>query len=160
MKRIKFLIKLKGEEKLELVDPSKEVSESYLQKSESHFESGKILLNADKLEESVSMFYYAMYHCLLALLFKCGIKSENHSGSILLLKELFNEENLFNKISFGKQERIDKQYYVSFRIVKQDCEKMMKNTEKFILNCKTLIGELNQAKIDKIRDELKNALSG
>ena len=138
MKRISFLIRLRKEGKLEVVEPSEEVKLSYLEKSDSHFESAKILLKAEKLEESVSIAYYAMYHCLLALLFKCGIKSENHAASILLLKELFNEIDLANEISFGKKERIDKQYYADFKLTTLDCEEMIKKAESFIVKCKKI----------------------
>ena len=108
MKKIRFLNKIKDEGKLKIVEPSQEIAEDYLRKSESHLESAKILLNSGKLEESVSMAYYGMYHSLISLLFKCGIKSENHSTSIFILKELFHQDNLAKEISFGKKERIDR----------------------------------------------------
>ena len=53
IKNTKLLIKLNQEGKLELVEPSEEISASYIIKSESHFESANILLKAGKLEESV-----------------------------------------------------------------------------------------------------------
>jgi len=160
MKKISFLIKLRKEGKLETVEPSNEVAESYLQKSDSHFESAKILLKSEKLEESVSIAYYAMYYCLLALLFKCGIKSENHAGSILLLKELFNENDLADEISFGKKERIDKQYYTDFKLTKSDCEDMVKRAEGFIVECRKVIKQLNEEKISGLREKLNNVLEG
>jgi hypothetical protein len=43
-----------------------------------------------------------MYNSLTALLFRVGIKCENHAGSILLLKKLFKRIDLFNAISFAK----------------------------------------------------------
>ena len=158
MEKTKFLIKLRNEEKLHIVDPSEEIAESYIQKSDSHLESAKILLSSEKLEESVSMAYYGMYHILTALLFKCGIKCENHSASILLLEKLFDEEALAKDISFGKKERIDKQYYTNFKITKLDCEDMLKKTENFIIECKILIKQLHEDKISKLRNELKLAL--
>ena len=106
MRNIMLLTKLTNEGKLEIIEPSEELAEAYLQKADSHLESSKILLNSEKLEESVSMVYYGMYHSLLALLFRCGIKSENHSASILLLKELFGNSDLANKISFGKKKEL------------------------------------------------------
>ena len=159
MKKIRFLIKLKDEGKLTIVESSQEIAEDYLRKSNSHLESAKILINSEKLEESVSMAYYGMYHSLIALLFKCGIKSENHSASILLLKELFNQDNLATEISFGKKERIDKQYYTDFKITKMDCEDMIKRSEKFIIEIKSLIKQLNEEKILKLRSELNKILS-
>ena len=159
MKKIRFLIKLKDDGKLTIVESSQEIAEDYLRKSNSHLESAKILINSEKLEESVSMAYYGMYHSLIALLFKCGIKSENHSASIFLLKELFNQDNLAKEISFGKKERIDKQYYTDFKITKMDCEDMIKRSEKFIIEIKSLIKQLNEEKILKLRSELNKILS-
>src|SRR3989338_10422790 len=93
MKKIFFLLKLKQEKKLQLVEPSEEIKQSYLDKSGSNLISAKILLNNNRLEESVGLAYYSMYHLLTALLFKVGIKSENHSASIVILKELFDQDN-------------------------------------------------------------------
>jgi len=158
MRKIKFLINLKKIGKLRLIEPSKELTESYLHKSDSHLDSAKILLNSNKLEESVSMSYYGMYHSLLALLFKFGIKSENHGASILLLKELFNENKLAEAISYGKKERIDKQYYLDFNITKSDCQDMVKISEEFIINIKNIINHFTDEDIRKIRQDLNNLL--
>ena len=78
MKKSDFLEKLREEGKLKLVEPSEEVKQAYLRKSASYLDSAKLLLENEKLEEAVSMAYYSMYYSLLALLFKVGIKSENH----------------------------------------------------------------------------------
>ena len=101
-----------------------------------------------------------MYHGLLALLFKCGIKCENHSGSILILKELFKKGNLAEEISFGKKERIDKQYYTDFKLTKTDSEEMVHKSERFIIEIKNIIKHLSQADAISYMEELKNALVG
>src|SRR3989344_8431002 len=139
MKRIQFLIKLKEENKIEVIETSENISNSYMQKSESHLESSKILLKSKKLEESVSMAYYGMYHSLQSLLFKCGIKCENHTASIILLRELFKENELAKEIEFGKKERIDKQYYTDFTLTELDCKDMIKKSEDFAIECKKII---------------------
>jgi|SRR3989344_2155924 len=156
MKESAFLNKLKKGEKLELIDPSEEIAKSYELKSQSHFESSKILLKSEKLEESVSMAYYGMYHCLLALFFRCGIKCENHTASIILLEQLFKQKELAGIIRFGKKERIDKQYYTDFKLTKEDCKDMTKKTEDFIVGCKRIIKELNKEKISGIRKKFEN----
>lgn len=156
MKRIQFLTKMIKEGKLQLVNPSENISYSYLSKSDSNLESAKILLKSDKLEESISLSYYSMYHCLLALLFKHGIKSENHTASIILLRELFKEKDLADIIGLAKKERIDKQYYIDFEVTRDDCEDMIKKTEKFTIKCKILIKKLDNDKIENIRKEFKN----
>ncbi len=159
MKKIRFLIKLNKEGKLQITEPSDVVSESYLKKSESHLESAKILLNSEKLEECVSMAYYAMYHSLLAVLFKCGIKSENHSASILILEELFKKRDLAREIRFGKKERIDKQYYTDFKLTNLDCEDMIKKAEKFTVEIRNLIKHLSQADSIALKEEMNNSFT-
>ena len=98
----KFLTKLKKEEKLELAGPSEEICESYTEKSANCLKSAKLLLTNNLFENSIGMSYYAMYNLLIGLLFRAGIKCENHAGSILLLKLIFNQDNLFNLISDAK----------------------------------------------------------
>ncbi|MBN1645360.1 HEPN domain-containing protein [Candidatus Woesearchaeota archaeon] len=103
MKKISFLIKLNTKRKLEIVELSEEMKNSYIEKSESNLISSKILLKNERLEEAVSLAYYSMYHILAALLFKIGIKRENHSASIILLKEIFDINN--KEIAFAKKEK-------------------------------------------------------
>jgi uncharacterized protein (UPF0332 family) len=96
-------MKLKNKGKIELVEPSEEIKASYLIKSQSNLESAKILFNAEKFEESISLAYYSMYNCLMALFFKFGIKSENHTASIILFEKLFKQEKLVEMIKYGKK---------------------------------------------------------
>lgn len=154
--RNNFLSKLKEEEKLELVEPSEEVCFSYLEKADNCLASAKLLFENNLYENSVSMSYYTMYNSLVALLFKLGIKSENHSGSILLLKLLLDEEALFKLISDAKKERIDKQYYVTTEkldITKDSAGELALNAEDFLLKIKLVIKNLNNEDIDKIRED-------
>ncbi|MBU0467202.1 MAG: HEPN domain-containing protein [Nanoarchaeota archaeon] len=151
MKKVNFLIKLKKENRLEIVEPSEELKQSYIKKSESNLESSKILLDNNKLEESISLTYYSMYHILTALLFKTGIKCENHSGSIILLKEIFDLNN--SDISEAKTERIDKQYYTDFKITKEEITEAIKNAEIFNANLFDFISKLSNESIKKYRDK-------
>ncbi len=150
-----FLNKLKEESKLKLVESSEEICKSYLEKADGCFKSAKILLQSKLYENSISMSYYTMYNSLTALLFKIGIKCENHTASILLLKELFNENGLFKIISFAKEERIDKQYYVTSKdsviLTKESAEDMLKKAEDFIVQIKLFIQNLNTIKIEELR---------
>ncbi|MCX6742072.1 MAG: HEPN domain-containing protein [Candidatus Pacearchaeota archaeon] len=148
-----FLSKLKKEGKFLLVEPNEEVKKAYLEKSESNLISAKILLENDRLEEAVSLVYYSMYHLLLALLFKVGVKSENHSISIILLKEIFGIEN--EEISNAKIERIDKQYYVNFHILKNQVEETIKTAEKFNEKIIDFISKMNNSDILKYREKFK-----
>ncbi|NLM31049.1 MAG: HEPN domain-containing protein, partial [Methanomicrobiales archaeon] len=93
MRKQGFLNKLHHEGKIQIVEPSVQVQEAYRKKSESYLASAKILFENGRLEETVSMAYYSMYYMVLALLFATGIKCENHSGAMILLKSLYGIDN-------------------------------------------------------------------
>ena len=158
MKKQNFLNKLKKERKLELVEPSEEICISYLKKADNCFRSAKLLLQNELCENSISMSYYSMYNSLTALLFNVGIKSENHSASIIILKKLFGKIDLFKIISFAKDERIDRQYYVTSEkdeLIKKSAQGMIKKAESFLVEIKLLINNLNTEDIEEIRRKFK-----
>lgn len=159
MKEINFLNKLRKEGKLELVEPSEEMKSSYLKKAEDCLKSAKILFQNQLYENSTSESYYCMYNSLLALLFKAGIKSENHSASIILFNKLFNEKEMFKIISFAKEERIDKQYYVETKQIskatKESCNDMILKAEDFLIKMKLLISQTGNEKIEIARGEFQ-----
>jgi uncharacterized protein (UPF0332 family) len=159
MKKLSFLNKLKKEGKLTLVEPSKEISNSYLEKADNCLKSAKLLLQNDLYENSISMSYYTMYNSLISLLFKIGIKCENHAGSILLFKRLFGRIDLFKIISFAKEERIDKQYYVisrqNFILTKESAQDMMVKAENFLVQMKLLIRDIKNEDVKRLRRKFK-----
>jgi len=152
MKRASFLASLFKERKLQLVEPSEEIRYSYMQKSESNLISAKILLENNRLEESVSLAYYGMYHMATALLFSVGIKCENHAGAIIILKEVFGIDN--TSISFAKKERIDKQYYTDFQVTKQEVADSIRSAEDFCNAMADFISRLDSQKTNEFRKRL------
>ncbi|WP_332450041.1 HEPN domain-containing protein [Methanoculleus sp.] len=107
---------------MQIVTPSAQVQEAYRKKSESYLVSAKILLENERLEETVSMAYYSMYYMVLALLFATGIKCENHSGATILLESLYGIDN--SRIAAAKRDRIDKQYYVNYPPLTQGASRL------------------------------------
>ncbi len=97
-----------------------------------------------------------MYNSLLSLLFKIGIKSENHSASIILFDKLLNNSDMTKIISLAKEERIDKQYYVEtqqiVKVTKESCNEMISKAEDFLVKMKLLIDEINIEKINSIKE--------
>jgi uncharacterized protein (UPF0332 family) len=89
---------------------------------------------------------------LTALLFKIGIKCENHSASIILLKDLFGIDN--KDIFSAKKERIDKQYYTDFKITKQDIVESIESAERFNKGLIDFISKLNNQDIKEYREKL------
>ena len=159
MKKQSFLSKLKKEGKLEMVEPSEEICRSYIEKADNCLKSAKLLLQHNLYENSVSMSYYAMHNQLTALLFKCGIKCKNHAASIILFRKLFGRVDLFKIISFAKEERIDKQYYVTseknFVLTKEAGEDMARKAEDFLVKMKLLMAELRNTNITNVREKFK-----
>lgn len=151
MKRINFLAKLKKEGKLEIVEPSEEIKDSYIKKSESNIISAKILLENNRLEESVSLSYYSMYHMATALFYKTGIKCGNHAALIVLLKRIFDIDNSY--ILSAKKERIDKQYYTDFHITKKEVIEAIQIAEDFNKKIFDFISRLDSSKIKEYREK-------
>lgn len=151
-----FWTKLKNEEKLKMVEPSEEIKESYIKKSESNASAAKLLLDNNLLEEAVSIAYYSMYNLLLALLFKAGIKSENHNASIILLNKIFNKNN--ELISEAKKERIDKQYYVDFKLTGEEVIDAIKIAEEFNAEMSDYLSKITNDELKEARMKFKQLL--
>src|SRR3989344_7099555 len=149
-----FLNKLKQEEKLELVDPSEEISKSYLIKSDKCIQVAKLAYDAGIYENAVSEAYYSIYNTVRSLFFKCGIKCENHSGAVLLIKELFNLENIYLIFSEFKKDRIDNQYYTPIKdtepILKEKCDERIKTAQRFNAELRAYFGKLTIQEINNI----------
>ena len=151
MKKINFLIKLAREEKLKAVEPSEEIKEAYLLRSNESLSSAKALFKIGNLKDSVALAYYAMYHCLLAALFRIGIKCENHAASIIFLKEVFSKDN--TKISKAKSERVDKQYYVDFSVNQEEAKSAIKTAEEFMGEMSDFVSTLSEEKIKEYHEK-------
>ncbi len=153
MRKQDFLRKLKKEGKLKLVEPSENIERSYLIKSSSYLDSAKLLLKYERLEEAISLIYYSMYYSLLAVLFRVGIKSENHTASIILLNKLFDLK--VDLISRAKEERINKQYYVDFKVVEQDVKELIRDAEEFNDTLFNFLEKINLEFIKRARRKFK-----
>ncbi|MBU0459751.1 MAG: HEPN domain-containing protein [Nanoarchaeota archaeon] len=158
MRKSNFLSKLKAEGKLKLVEESEEMMLSYLKKSSDSLKAAKLLLNAGLEENSVSSSYYAMYNSLIALLFKCGIKCENHTRAIMLLKEfgLFELEKIIRK---AKKERIDKQYYAdtenNLKLNATIAKELVSEAEEFIFSLRAYLTKLKSSDISMLREKFR-----
>ena len=159
MKKSNFLSKLKYEGKIELVEESEEVSRSYSMKADNCLRSAKILLKEKLFENSISEAYYSMYNSSLSLLFRCGIKCENHTAAIIMLKELFELQDESKTLAEAKKERIDKQYYVTGKqdtaITESDAVNMMHKAEELIAKLKVHAQRLNNSEISNIRKKFE-----
>ena len=156
MKKISFFAKLKKQEKLQIVKPSNEVCQAYLEKSERSLKSAKATYEIESYEDSVALSYYSMYYNVLALFFKIGVKCENHTATIILLKKIFDIDNKI--IKKAKTERVDKQYYVDFSVTKDEVNKMIRTAEEFNADIFNYIDSLNKNKIEEYRQKTEEIL--
>jgi uncharacterized protein (UPF0332 family) len=157
MREMNFLAKLVKQKKIQLVEPSNTLKDAYIERSEESMRSAKALLQIDSLKDSVALTYYSMYYSLLALLFRVGIKCENHTGAILLLLEIFEIDN--TQIISAKKERVDKQYYVDFSITKQEVNEMIRIAHDFNAELFDIIERINQTSVEKYRQAFTSRFS-
>ncbi len=153
MKKQNFLHELFIERKIQVVNPSEEISRAYLRKSESHLSSALLLRDNRHYEEAVSMAYYSMYHSTMALYFRTGIKCENHSASIILLREVYSIDS--TALSNAKRERIDMQYYVATTATEEEVRHLIRETEAFNAVLLDHIERITNEKIAKYREKLR-----
>ena len=153
MKRPRFLPDLFTERKIQLVDPSADIAGAYLKKSRSHLASAILLENNEHYEEAVSLAYYSMYHAVMALFFRTGIKCENHSAAIILLKEVYQIDN--TPLSEAKRERIDMQYYIETTATRKEVEDLISNAESFNAHILDFIERIPNEEIKRNRERLK-----
>ena len=105
-------------------------------------------------DDATALTYYSMCYATLALLFKCGIKSENHTGTIILLKELFNIDN--KDIKEAKKERVDKQYYIEFKATRIEVKEGIEIAEKFNSNIREKIDKITNYEIKQIIEKFNS----
>lgn len=65
------------------------------------------------------------------------------------MKEVFGVDN--SGLFFAKRERIDKQYYVGFSVVKKDAEELLKIAEDFRGEMSDFISRLTKDRIEFYR---------
>ena len=163
MKDLDFLNKLKIEHKLELIEPSESLAESYEKKSGNCLISAKILFKSTLFENAIGETYYSIYNSIQSLFFKCGIKCENHSGVALILKIVFHLREIYAIFSKAKEERIDKQYYTPAMqtnpATKESAQDLINLAERFTLSINDYKRNLKLEDINKIRAEFKELTS-
>jgi len=149
MKRADFLARMYQKKKIQLVNPNEDIKSAYIQRSEESLSSAKTLLKIGNLNDSVALFYYSMYHCLLALMFRIGIKCENHTAAIIILKDVFGLDS--RDIRKAKNDRVNKQYYIDFRITEEEVKETMVLAENFIADLRDFIERLGEQDIKDYR---------
>lgn len=98
------------------IQPNEELAKKHLQKAEHNLSAINYLLKGNYPDISVSMIFYSMYHCFLAISAKFGYESRNQTCTITLIEWLKEEGKikLDNKyIDMFKYSELEKQQHDS-----------------------------------------------
>jgi len=115
----------------------KEIIKAYMETAKDKIESAEILFKYRKYDDTVSMAYYAVFHCAQALLISIGIKAESHSGVRHLFGLHFIKNKKFAK-KFGrylrvlKDERENGDYGIFTFINKNDAKAAIEEAKEFL----------------------------
>ncbi len=139
---------------ISLVEPSKNLADSYILKSE---DSLKEITNSQSKDWKVITAYYSMYQALFAVLARIGVKCEIHECTIkfmrkFLLKYFTEEECGFIKKSCESRNNV--QYYTNKEITDSQRDSMIKKSPEFVVKCKNILQKITEQEINSIRSEV------
>ena len=143
---------------VELIEPSPNLAHAYIEKSKDSLEMAQLAIKANKKDWAVTTMYYCQYMALYGLLQKIGIKSENHTCSILIAERLIPqvEKEDIKQIKEFKEERIERQYYVAKSDIENlDIGLLNEKTKKFHYKFIELINTITEKEINQVRKEIK-----
>lgn len=144
---------------LEIVEPSDNIFQSYLTKSENCIKAAELLIDNKLYENSISDSYYAIYNSITALLRKVGIKCENHAVSISLLETLLSEIVLKDLANKAKDVRIESQYEIDVSESKAKAVELQSQAENYVNAIRLLARKLTGEESEKIRQKLEKFIS-
>ncbi len=141
---------------LKLIKPNKNLSESYLKMAKDTIKLIDDISSSKNILWITVMCYYSSYYCVESFLSLIGVKSENHTCSILLTKYLLGEEKT-KIIEQEKRKRIDAQYYNKF-VSSGELSSMNNDSKNFLISFEYLINNLDEEKIKEYKDKIKALL--
>lgn len=124
---------LAKESRMRKIKPREKLSEEHIQKAKHNLGAVDYNIKGGFSDWAVSQAYYAMYHSLLAVLFKLGYESKNHECTINAIEYLIDE---------GKIE-LQKKDIAFIRTTEQMTKKDAKALrEEFQYGTKTTVNEI------------------
>jgi len=140
---------------LKKIEPDLEEAEKQIKKALSDLDTMTYLYSGKKTDWVASAAFYAMYHSLLAILYKIGYESRNQECTINAI-EYFVERKILKidkdyiKMIRSLQEtkedaksiREDMQYSSKTQMENNRCIIMMENAKKFVEKMRSVLEEL------------------
>lgn len=147
----------KGKPNLRRIPVSIERVEQHIDKARSNLRAMKIMFDNDLFDWTVICGYYAMYHAVIASLFKIGIRATAHYCAIAAFKKFYVERGkvkpeYINYIKKAKQlerqyaetlekaqeDRVIEQYGVEV-LTNDDAEWIIEDAKDFVLKIEEVI---------------------
>lgn len=147
----------KKEEKrkgLKKIEPDFEEAEKQIKKAMSDLETMQYLYEGKKTDWVASAVFYAMYHALLAVLYKLGYESKNQECTIIVIEKFIADKvirleqeyiDMIRSLQEGaenaKSVREEMQYGSETSMKDERCKKMMNSAKKFVERIKEVLEE-------------------
>ncbi|MBU0471507.1 MAG: HEPN domain-containing protein [Nanoarchaeota archaeon] len=145
---------LEKETRMKKIKPNNKLSEEHIIKAKHNLKAMNYNIEGGFEDWAVSQAYYAMYHSLLAILFKKGYESKNHECTINTVEHLIEQKEI----------QIDKKDKTIIRTTEQMTNKDAKALrEEFQYGTKTTVNkeiiELLTQNAKKIVEKIELALN-
>ena len=142
---------------LKKIKPDFDEAENQIKKALSDLETMQYLHEGKKTDWVASTAFYAMYHSLLAILYKLGYESRNQECTINLIEKFIIDKtiNLEQKyvdmirslqegVEDAKSIREEMQYTSKTSMEKERCERLMENAKEFVNRVREVLEEINE----------------
>ncbi len=85
---------LESKKRMRKIKPNDKLSKEHIEKAKHNLKAADYNVQGHFDDWAVSQFYYAMYHALLAILFKKGFESKNHECTISTVEFLIETKEI------------------------------------------------------------------
>jgi len=137
---------LRNEKRMKRIAPNSKLSKEHIEKAKHNLKAADFNIQGGFSDWAVSQLYYAMYHSLLAVLFKKGFESKNHECTINTIEYLIEKKEI----------NLDKEDTTFIRTTEQMTQKDAKSLrEEFQYGTKT---EVNKILLDELIKKSKEVV--
>ena len=148
-----------GRPNLHKIPVNTERAEQHIDKAHKNLRAMKIMFDNDLFDWTIICGYYAMYHAVLAALFKIGIRATAHYCAIAAFKEFYVkrgkvmpeyityikrakqlEQKYADTLEKAQEDRVVDQYGVEV-LTNDDAEWILEDAKDFILKIEAVLAE-------------------
>ena len=140
---------------LKKIKPNSEEAEKQIEKALSDLDTMQYLYDGKKTDWVASAVFYAMYHSLLAILYKLGYDSRNQECTITTIEKFIADKTInleqkyidmirnLQNVENAKSVREEMQYGSETSMEEERCKKLMNNAKEFVDRIKEALEEIN-----------------